>query len=142
MTQENKKLLLKDLCARLLYGVIGKYSWKGREPYNRELTGNLYDELKSSWNSTGDSEFFPYLRSMSSMTEEEREEYSSFVLRESDGYLTNGLPDYTGKHYVYIDNVNVFINWLLKNHFDYHGLIEKGLAIEAPDGMYNLNREI
>lgn len=75
MTKEDKQLLLKDLCARLPYWVIGEYSWKGNEPYNRELTGSLFDELKSSWYSTEDSEFLPYLRPMSSMTEEEKVEY-------------------------------------------------------------------
>lgn len=74
MTQENKQLLLKDLSARLSYGVIGSYQWKKRRPFDRELTGSLFDELKSSWNSTEDSEFLPYLRPMSSMTEEEAKE--------------------------------------------------------------------
>ena len=136
MTQEDKELLLKDLCARLPYGVIGLYTWKCRNSYNRELTGNLYDELKSSWNSSEDSQFLPYLRPMSSMTEEEKDEYSSFVLREHDGYLNDGMPDYTGKHYVYTDNVNIFTDWLNAHHFDYRGLILEGLALEALEGMY------
>ena len=72
---EEKELLLQDLCARLPYGVIGLYSWKNYEPYDRNLTGLLFDELKSSWNSTEDSKFLPYLRPMSSMTEEEQKEY-------------------------------------------------------------------
>ena len=122
MTQENKDLLLRDLCARLPYGVIGWYSWKNRKPYNRELTGSLFDELKSSWDSTGDSQFLPYLRPMSSMTEEERKEHNLHRLSKWNTYSE------------YCANV---IDWLNAHHFDYRGLIEKGLAIEAPEGMYN-----
>ena len=31
---------------------------------------------------------------------------------------------------------NELYDWLLKHHFDYRGLIEKGLALEAPKGIY------
>ena len=132
MTQEDKQLLLVDLCARVPYHPKGLVA--------NARTGAMCDE----WLTCATFPMFVnitnncrlYLRPMSSMTEEEREEYSSFVLRENDGYLTDGLPDYTGKHYVYIDNVNAFINWLNKNMFDYRGLIEKGLALEATEDMY------
>lgn len=125
MAIEDKEILLKDLCSRLLYGVIGEYSWKRREPYNRELTGTLYDELKSSWNSTGDSEFFPYLRPMSSMNEEERNEIRDYVI----------IDEYNR---IISDNEGIikYINWLNRKMFDYRGLIEKGLALEALEGMY------
>ena len=96
------------------YGVIGEYSWKGNEPHNRELTGNLYDELKSSWSSTEDSKFIPYLRPMESMMEEEYREFGYDVLR------------YTSREF----------DWLNKKHFDYRGLIEKDLSIEAPKDLY------
>ena len=56
----------------------------------------------------------PYLRPMSSMTEEEYQEFGYDVLR------------YTPRE----------LDWLNEHHFDYRGLIEKGLAIEAPEGMY------
>lgn len=110
---KDKDLLLKDLCSRLLYGVIGVYKWKGNSSYNRELTGSLYDELSSSWNSTCDSSFTPYLRPMSSMTEEEKKEYH-------DTLQLTALVDYP--------TIKSF-DWLNKYHFDYRGLIEKGLAI-------------
>ena len=129
MTQEDKELLLKDLSARLPYGVIGEYSWKGKKPHNRELTGDLYDELNSSWNSTEDSKFIPYLRPMSSMTEEEKLQLSQYA------YIGEDL---NGE---FIDEVQrkdcaAYIDWLNKNHFDYRGLIENCLALEAPEGMY------
>ena len=119
MSQEEKQLLLKDLCARLPYDVIGLYSWKGNEPYNRELTGSLFDELKSSWNSTEDSEFVPYLRPMSSMTDEERAERIE-LLWELEGHINEDVT------YKYQD-------WLNKHHFDYRGLIPMGLAIAVTE---------
>ena len=66
------------------------------------------------------SEVKPYLRPMSSMTEEEKAEYHSLC----DSYYG-----------IYFDTVDS-IDWLNAHHFDYRGLIEKGLAIEAPEGMY------
>lgn len=135
MTQQEKQLLLRDLCARLPYGVIGSYSWKNREPYNRELTGCLFDELKSSWDSTEDSKFLPYLRPLSSMTEEERNELKEYLdAEEVDcngfGYSEGGtLEDYISS-IPYSICVDV-VDWLNEHHFDYRGLIEKGLAIEV-----------
>ena len=67
----------------------------------------------------------PYLRSISSMTEEEESEYN----------LIQGLSHWTaddGK----MENYAESIDWLNSHHFDYRGLIEKGLALEAPKDMY------
>lgn len=127
MTREDKQLALQDLCARLPYGVIGEYSWKGNEPYNRELTGSLFDELKSSWDSTEDSKFLPYLRPMSSMTEEEKVEYCNL----QDKFLLSSYYPVTDGHALF--------DWLNKKMFDYRGLIEKGLAIAVTenDNPYN-----
>ena len=81
----------------------------------------------------------PYLRPMSSMTEEERKEYESiFSIGE---YSCGGSLE--GKEYEYIndsyDDVtqSVFlIDWLLAHHFDFRKLIQKGLALEATERMY------
>jgi hypothetical protein len=59
---------------------------------------------------------------MSSMTEEEG------LIAEEMGCETT-LEDWQKVNY---------IDWLNAHHFDYRGLIEKGLAIEAPEGMYNI----
>lgn len=149
MIREDKELLLQDLCARLLYGVIGEYSWKGNEPYNRELTGSLFDELKSSWDSTEDSEFLPYLRPMSSMTEEEKEELLNHVLGGEgveyfhiahdgsiDGNQETEQDLYNlNLHWLNFDPLTTssYIDWLNAHHFDYRGLIKKGLAIEITE---------
>lgn len=128
MKEEDKELLLKDLCARLPYGIIGLYSWKNREPYNRELTGNLYDELKSSWNSTEDSKFLPYLRPMSSMTEEEKD----YVVKHSLGYTANiGGGKKDEKLYFHFKAES--FDWLNKNMFDFRGLIPKDLALSTDE---------
>ena len=65
----------------------------------------------------------PYLRPMSSMTDDEKKEYVNFF-EDIDGY-------------VYSIDATIEIDWLNAHHFDYRGLIEKGLALPAPEGMYN-----
>ncbi len=120
MTKENKAIFLKDISARLPYGVVGLYSWKGNEPYDRELTGTLYDELVSSLNSTEDTTFLPYLRRMSSMTKEEMDEYA--MISSKIGFPYKQFPKLT--------------DWLNQHHFDYRDLISLGLAVDAPDHLY------
>lgn len=129
MTRENKELLLQDLCARLPYGVICNTS-KGNGhlcSINQTIFGVEYGiNIKAT-----ERDYFndreeiikPYLRPMSSMTEEENKEYKQF-LEDIEGYAYS------------IDCVPQ-IDWLNAHHFDYRGLIDKGLAIEAPEGMYN-----
>jgi len=120
MTQEDKKLLLKDLSARLPYGVVCEFK---RSTLN-VLYNNIYDDALTINNIEyvlkDDSIVRPYLRSMSSMTEEEH-----MKLRAVYDNGSNGLFD----EYSHID-------WLNAYHFDYRGLIEKGLALEAPEDMY------
>lgn len=123
MTQEDKNLLLKDLCARLSYGVKGLHRGQvhklftidGREENNACIQVDSYD----AWFAV--DTFKPYLRPMSSMTEEETLEFVKTVIKTPDGY-----PIWTTDSY----------DWLNERHFDYRGLIEKGLALEAPEGMY------
>jgi hypothetical protein len=116
MKQEEKQLLLKDLCSRLPYEVILLSS-------NRKVTyqtdGNTAAELlvEEGWK--------PYLRPMSSMTEEERIESLDFAWKDDYGRLAS-----------YDENIPKYIDWLNAHHFDFRGLIEKGLALESPEGMY------
>ena len=129
ITKEDKKLLLQDLCARLPYKVKAYES-----PDYPSITIDAFDGDRfldcDGWEHEVGT-FKPYLRPISSMTEEELYEYFSFVFKEYDGYLNDDTPDFTGNHFVYIEDVNPFIDWLNKNHFDYRGLIPKGLAIEV-----------
>ena len=119
MTQEEKELLLKDLCARLPYGVKVEYNGK---VYS---LSRPYINFMCIINGAGEEfpsveKCKPYLRPMSSMTEEEKETYECFF--NEDGLINCSF-------YVYVD-------WLLEHHFDYRGLIHMGLALEAPNDMY------
>lgn len=121
MTQEDKELLLKDLSTRLPYGVkirIIHHEIKGTDP---EYVDDVFSTTHYNMIDYDDDnyEFLPYLRPMSSMTPKERKEYKHLV-------AFSGNPIGSA----------IFIDWLNAHHFDYRGLISKGLAIEAPDGMY------
>ena len=121
MTQENKELLLKDLSARLPYGVKIEITWwvMGEGVgINTTLEPECIEELLND--EDGDIEIKPYLRPMSSMTEEEVEEY-----RNIDNRSYSCPMDYA--HIPASER----IDWLNKNHFDYRGLIPMGLAIDA-----------
>ena len=127
MTQEEKQLLLKDLCARLPYGVKGQ-ALGGRDDTISVLVPGEYPWVKTDTGLVchlGTGQFKPYLRPMSSMTEEEKKELNDVTVinyNEFEGCST--LFDEKG------------FDWLNSHHFDYRGLIEKGLALEAPEGMY------
>ena len=144
MTKQDKELLLKDLCARLPYGIKAQFKVKELSScgVNVEITGILNGiPLFGSGKVTHSHiEYFkPYLRPMSSMTDEEREEWADLFNLELD--KLNEIDDEDEaeeKAPLYFGNCHsVSIDWLNKNMFDYHGLIGKGLALEAPEGMYN-----
>ncbi len=149
MKEENKKLLLKDLSARAPYGV--KVSL---QTCKRELTGvldavypsdervivdNLSEAIAPINVRTGGflverDNVKPYLRPMSSMTEEENKQRKEFgILLWSD---SNGKRGFDGFGNISGEDMLKAIDWLNVHHFDYRGLIEKGLALEAPEGMY------
>ena len=159
MTQEEKQLLLKDFCARLPYGVKGRvYTETTNGTY--DISGDMiffdspFDVTLDDINTSTEElhviaignedtidfiedqqvcgspfiveEFEPYLRPMSSMTDEEVNE---FILI-SDTVLWLGE-----KRSTCILSLEQ-MDWLNAHHFDYRGLIEKGLALEAKEGMY------
>ena len=179
MTQEEKNLLLKDLCGRLPYvtyvriidptcldkhesvteGCVGGYSsTRMCQDYSMDeifefiesggtvksylpLLPNNEDEYLYGARVNGGKwmindayyvdEIRPYLRPMSSMTEDEKKEFESLGWRVDD--LDNNTP--------WIHNTyNVFdgVDWLNANHFDYRGLIPMGLALPATEGMYDI----
>lgn len=120
MTQEDKELWLKDLCARVPYHPKGHIVNACTDTECDEwLTCATFSMFTSATNNCR-----LYLRPMSSITLEELEEYRRFSdhVREAECKI-------------HIANYNQ-IDWLNRNHFDYRGLITKGLALEAPDGMY------
>lgn len=133
MTQEEKQLLLKDLCARLPYGVIcndnrhgsGRVTYVDITPDDIEQKNDKVVVYYFDFDECGElKNCKPYLRPMSSMTEEEKKEYCDL----QDKFLCSS-------QYPVTDAYDLF-DWLNAHHFDYRGLIEKGLALEAPEGMY------
>lgn len=114
MTQENKELLLKDLCARLPYGlcVQNEYGDVIHVSYTDVHFANYFDSILNGT-------VKPYLFPLSSMTEEQKKEESSFNPFMTDEVKTLG------------DWAVCLVDFYNKYHFDYHGLIEKGLAIDA-----------
>lgn len=123
MTQEQTQLLIKDLCARLPYGVIVEItSWGGTvgASYDMRLDAGLLADLLHS-----EDDFKPYLRPMSSMTEEEQRALDSMCNGVEMVSRLSGLKMFD----------KAFV-WLNQHHFDYRGLIPMGLALEAPEGMY------
>ena len=168
MTQEEKLLLLEDLSSRLMYGVIVDYKDDEYDHHKWKITtlfapaysqdGTLidtdhegwigYDDYKGCGMSSGTRPLhleknLPFLRPMSSMTEEEYNE-----LKEYSGLIYNHqlhLASFQNGAYKCLDFylneapscavIRVF-DWLNRKMFDYRGLIEKGLALETPEGMY------
>lgn len=124
MTQEEKQLLLKDLCGRLIYELKGLHRGKVQRLLIMDSFGSYQVNGYDAWFNLNSVEFKPYLRPMSSMTEDEKELMKGSVIcfNELEGNST--LFDEIG------------LDWLLAHHFDFRGLIEKGLALEAPEGMY------
>ena len=127
MTQKDKELLIKDISCRILYGVIVNVNGIS----NVKLTSvSWYGEVGVDDGSTylyPISEIKPYLFPMSNMTEGQKEEYRKVCELDTE-ILSRHPMDGTPFPALYYSQ-----DWLNKNHFDYRGLIEKGLAIDATD---------
>ena len=144
MTQEEKIQVFNELSARLFYGVKVKITINNKDypDFGKEEVGTVrgllcfpdeddsnkfyftvittYDTNRSQ--GQGIEDVKPYLRPMSSMTEEEEKQFQDVNMYELP-YMVEG------------------IDWLNAHHFDYRGLINDGLALEAPEGMYEKNEE-
>ena len=135
MKESLKQLLLKDICVRLSYGVfMNTPNGDGHLcSINQTIFGNEYginiSATRRDYFNDEKLNFKPYLRPMSSMTEEEKKEFEAL------GWRVDELDDnFPWPHSTL--NVIEGIDWLNKKMFDYRGLIEKGLALEAPTDMY------
>lgn len=118
MTQEEKSILLKDLCARVSNGGYVKVSVESTVGFGKDCVVVDIHNLSNFVETTDFNleNVKPYLRPMESMTEEEKAYKESYF-----------KWDYTAWDYV---------DWLDKKMFDYRGLIPMGLALEAPEDMY------
>ena len=117
MTQEHKELLLKDLCARLPYQTRVKVWLKDgtTEEGTLDLEHNYGDVLRDAFYYDKIVKIKPYLFPLSSMTEEQEEEYNDL-----NSYELGCFP-----------HTEQALDYLIKNYFDCRGLIEEGLAIDA-----------
>ena len=126
----DKELLLKDLCARLPYGVKVNGVFL---TYDKDKDKILYKECVKELNYSHLSRYWtlkPYLFPLSSMTEEQQKEANIFDDMDMDILSENLGRNHRNKTNIPTATYN-YIDWLNKNHFDYRGLIEKGLAIDA-----------
>ena len=148
MTQENKELLLNDLCGRLQYGVIGRCEIDASydtsfdtifqiHKFDAEVYGikedlllvtpliEDTDEQTYTEEEVADGvailDFTPYLFPMSSMTEEQWEDYQKIRMIDWVHGDINGT----------FINAGLIVDWLNRNHFDYRNLINKNLAIDC-----------
>ena len=130
MIQEHKELLLKDLCARLPYDVKCKIEmWIGYDVctiYNINSIGYVEIVEDSDTNGVSIERVKPYLFPLSSMTEEQKQ-----YLKNRFCYDWDGEPYDLWKCQIEIGDADELIDWFHKNHFDYRGLIPKGLATDA-----------
>ena len=141
MTEKEEKLLLKDLAARVPYGVMVEqtlFSSTVADKNQRLKSVQENNCVKLYWNKYNLDDFVPidcikpYLRPMSSMSDDERKEYKSFIFTQHHEWDGHGKST----DYVETDDVERYVTWLNAHHFDYRGLIPMGLAIEAPEDMY------
>ena len=153
MIQVDKDLLIKDLCSRLPYNVRVKYhlSFAGSSAITTRYTegiltaeklGDFILYPKGGLESTRISGITPYLRPISSMMQGEWEQMSGIVYKYGrvninkeeldlwlNGRIGNEIP---------MSLLEKVFSWLNEHHFDYRGLIEKGLALPATEDMYKV----
>ena len=132
MTQEDKQLLLKDLCARLPYGVQVEIKPKVQEQFTTSLDAFFLYLFMTPKDDDIFDEFsiVPYLRPMSSMTEEELKTFCSFIVIED-------TKSWIGEVYcIKCDCIKKYLDFVYSHHLDIHGFIKMGLALEAPEDMY------
>ena len=130
MTPENKELLLKDLCARLPYNntpvtVIDDWFYEKLPEYTKLLDLKIIQAIKEDKCTVK-----PHLRPLSSITPEEERHFFALTMAvkvTSASTMVEHLENFNAIKYS-----QELIDWLITNHFDYLGLIERGLAIETP----------
>ena len=140
MSSEEKELLLKDLCARLPYYGLMIY-WKGENFNMIDIGFGRVTLLKPFMSMTEGTplieEVRPYLRPMSSITEKEISDLQKinwqFNFNKFDNFAYVGAAD---DGFCSVPDMEKILSYLNAHHFDFRGLIEKGLALEAPEDMY------
>ena len=136
-------LLIKDLSARLPYAVTVEHTSGFRGTLHDITIHHMYDDNDNVYDAICYTDFFgdeddiyieyfkPYLFPLSSMTKEQQEEFDRIYADDMQVVANNLKNRLDGKPYETNFGHYRHIDWLNKNHFDYRGLIEKGLAIDA-----------
>lgn len=139
MKQEDKDLLLQDLCGRLPYGVKCRYQHIQYVENGKIIDINMFGLVNVDGHIKDICDIKPYLFPLSSMTEGQTEEVHNLIyqgvaesIEETKEWLKtrkeNELRPIT---LTYILSYTLVIDWFCKNHFDYRGLIPMGLAMDA-----------
>ena len=157
MTEANKKLLLIELCARLPYNVTCQFTWtycnettdgeevvakendniRNIDIHTKEIQADYYGEWVDLENCK------PYLRPISSMTDEEMDKLFDILNIDKDGKDEDWIKinDVLGIKFFFptgkwVEHVALAYDYLYSIHLDFRGLIHLGLAFPAPTGMY------
>lgn len=132
MTQEDKELLLQDLCARLLFKVKISVNDKIELLQGINILDNVVEY--GSFLSSNIEEIKPYLFPLSSITKEQLFEVQEILgkneieIKEEFLSIIN-----SNRNTISYSEILAVLEWFNKNHFDYRDLIEKGLALDATD---------
>ena len=142
MTQEDKELLLKDLCARLPHGALVLV----RKPFGGVVIEERVDltvDILKGFIEDDDIRVRPFLRPISSMIEEEMDKLFDILKIDKDGNEEDWIKinDVLGIEFFFpsgkwVENVAEAYDYLYSIHIDFRGLIPMGLALEAKEGMY------
>lgn len=134
MTEQEKQLVFKDLCSRLPYNTIVNVD-NGK--YREDMKLRPYHIADfNTW------DIIPYLRPISSLTKEERVEIGKAI--QKDRINPSGEIKEEGSDNLLLCTVRQSTNlldWLNANHIDFRNLIGKGLALVAPEGIYETKTE-
>ncbi len=136
MTQEEKQLLIEDLCGRLPHGVRARFCDGVKEEIDDVWDIDMFSGAINADYIIDDVK--PYLRSLSTMTEEEKMKLKEEQLKDTRLFaeaLTKAAAGDTSMRGKVIPHFAA--DWCNKNHFDFRSLIPMGLALEAPSDMYN-----
>ena len=131
MKQEDKELLLKDLCARLPYGAKCIVKSDGYVGVISSIESQYGVVTFDDGRQEEICDIKPYLFPLSSMTEEQKEEYGKCYDIDLANCAKNLCDRLNGKDTINGYPMNNHNDWCNKNHFDYRGLIPKGLAIDC-----------
>ncbi len=130
MIQKDKEMVLQDICARLPYSLRVRI-------YNHWTDSFEYiilsiDNINNTLIYFPIEDIKPYLRPMSSMTNEERGRYMEFIEWSHNDY------DGTTTTCINKEQLHEYLDFIYSHHLDSLGLIRMGLALEAPKDMYNI----